>query len=87
LPATLEVDSFYYVTIQRLPTDSYPDTTDIHIVRTDDFDRFPLDIGNDALLSNLSASINAEIVAYDAAFDGSAATTPDKTGFTTILPT
>lgn len=86
-PNTFDLEMTYYVTVQRLPTSSYPETTDVLVRRLDNFDKLPVGIGSADLLSNLSSFVNTAISAYDAEFNGSAIETPDKTDFVTILPT
>lgn len=85
VPNTFDIETTYYVTVQRIPTSTYPNTTDVLVSRHGNFDKFPMGIGNADLLSNLSSFVNTAITSFDAEFDGTAVETPDKTGYTVKL--
>lgn len=77
------LDVAYYVTIQRLPTNSYPETTDIYIDRMNYYSNvLTFSVSDDTLVSSLLPLINTQLSLNDAEFDSSPSSTPDKAGFT-----
>lgn len=86
MPATLDFEYAYYVTVQRLPLDSYPDTTDIHIDRTTYMaNLLPISDSSENFVNNVSLIVNTTLAAFDASFDGSSDSSVDKTGYTVKL--
>ncbi len=85
-PASFDFEYAYYVTVQRLPESTYPNTTDVHILRGDYLaNLIPLSLSEENFINNVSVIVNTALAASDAAFDGSAAASVDKTGYTVKL--
>tara|TARA_A100001015_G_C14411346_1_gene489283 strand:- start:136 stop:462 length:327 start_codon:yes stop_codon:yes gene_type:complete len=61
--------SYYTVTIQRLPTTSYPETTEIDFTTLN----VSSELSSEQWIAQALPIINSELVRYDASFDGTPA--------------
>lgn len=71
------------VRLQRTPTSTYPNTTDIALeINSTNTDKFPSGLAQADYLANVLPLVNTALTASDAAFDGSASSTYDVTSHT-----